>query len=206
VDAVAALVKGFAIGFSIAAPVGPIGVLCIRRSLAQGRVAGFVSGLGAATADGVYAAVAGFGLTALSQFFARHAQVLHLAGGLLLLYFGARTALAKVGADQTASAPAGRLAAYASTLLLTITNPMTIFMFAAIFTAVAPARGPDPRYAALLVAGTFCGSAAWWLTLSTGVGLLHRRIGAPAMRWINGLSGGVIGAFGLASLAAVERA
>jgi threonine/homoserine/homoserine lactone efflux protein len=206
VHEVSTLLKGFAIGFSIAAPVGPIGVLCIRRSLAQGRIAGFVSGLGAATADAFYAAVAGFGLTVLSQFFAHYARPLHLAGGLLLVYLGVRTALAKRAPDRGAVVPVHRLAVYASTLLLTITNPMTIFMFAAIFTAIAPANGPDALYATLLVAGTFCGSAAWWLTLSTAVGLLHRRIGAPAMRWINGISGGVIGAFGLASLAVLERA
>ena len=147
----ATLAKGFVVGGSIAAPVGPIGVLCIRRSLTQGRLIGFVSGLGAATADAFYAAVAGFGLTALSQFFVHHARPLHLAGGLLLLYLGVRTAFAPRASEATGGAPTdSRLGAYASTLLLTITNPMTIFMFAAIFTAIAPANGPDAAYAALL--------------------------------------------------------
>ena len=194
------LLKGFVIGFSIAAPVGPIGILCIRRSLAHGRVTGFVSGLGAATADAFYAALAGFGLTVLSKLFARYAHPLHLAGGLLLLYLGMRTAFANDTVERREKVDVSRVAAYGSTLLLTITNPMTIFMFAAIFTAVAPVNGPNALYATLLVTGTFCGSAAWWLTLSTAVGLLHRRIGAPAMRWINGISGGIIGTFGLASL------
>lgn len=195
------LVKGFLVGASIAAPVGPIGVLCIRRSLTQGRLIGFVSGLGAATADAFYAAVAGFGLTALSQFFVHHARPLHLIGGLLLLYLGARTAFAPRPSEAAGAAPAdSRFGAYASTVLLTITNPMTIFMFAAIFTAIAPANGPDATYAALLTAGTFLGSAAWWLCLSTAVGALHRRIGAPLMRWINVVSGGIVAAFGLAAL------
>ena len=196
-----ALVKGFVVGASVAAPVGPIGVLCIRRSLAHGRLVGFVSGLGAATADAFYAAVAGFGLTALSQFFVLHARPLHLAGGLLLLYLGVRTALAPRPIDGARDASGdGRLGAYASTVLLTITNPMTIFMFAAIFTAIAPANGPDAAYAALLTAGTFFGSAAWWLFLSAAVGALHRRLGAPLMRWINTVSGGIVAAFGLAAL------
>jgi len=195
------LVKGFLVGASIAAPVGPIGVLCIRRSLTQGRFIGFVSGLGAATADAFYAAVAGFGLTALSQFFVHHARPLHLIGGLLLLYLGARTAFAPRPSEAAGAAPVvSRLGAYASTVLLTITNPMTIFMFAAIFTAIAPANGPNAAYAALLTAGTFLGSAAWWLCLSTAVGALHRRIGAPLMRWINAVSGGIVAAFGLAAL------
>jgi threonine/homoserine/homoserine lactone efflux protein len=201
VNGLETLAKGFAVGASIAAPVGPIGVLCIRRSLAHGRLIGFVSGLGAATADAFYAAVAGFGLTALSQFFLHHARPLHLAGGLLLLYLGVRTALAPRPAEASSDgSSSGRLGAYASTLLLTITNPMTIFMFAAIFTAIAPANGPDTTYAALLTVGTFLGSAAWWLFLSTAVGALHRRLGAPLMRWINAVSGGIVAAFGLAAL------
>ncbi|HLN12746.1 MAG TPA: LysE family transporter, partial [bacterium] len=123
------------------------------------------------------------------------------AGGLLLLYLGVRTAFAPRASEATGGAPTdSRLGAYASTLLLTITNPMTIFMFAAIFTAIAPANGPDAAYAALLTAGTFLGSAAWWLFLSTAVGALHRRLGAPMMRWINAVSGGIVAAFGLAAL------
>jgi threonine/homoserine/homoserine lactone efflux protein len=198
---VATLLKGFVVGFSIAAPVGPIGVLCIRRSLTQGRAAGFVTGLGAATADAFYAAVAGFGLTVLSTFFVRHAGPLHIAGGVLLLALGVRTALARGASDAGGGLAPNKLAAYGSTLLLTLTNPMTIFMFAAIFTSIAPANGPDASYASLLVIGTFCGSAAWWLVLSTAVGALHRRVGAPLMRWINASSGGIIVAFGLNGLA-----
>jgi len=196
----ATLLKGFVVGCSIAAPVGPIGILCIRRSLAQGSAAGFISGLGAATADAFYAAVAGFGLTVLSRLFVLYAGPLHLAGGLLLLALGIRTATARGGTDHDVTAPPKRLAAYGSTLVLTLTNPMTIFMFAAIFTAIAPANGPNAAYAALLTAGTFLGSAAWWLCLSTAVGALHRRIGAPLMRWINAVSGGIVAAFGLAAL------
>lgn len=157
-------------------------------------------GLGAATADAFYAAVAGFGLTALSQFFVHHARPLHLAGGLLLLYLGVRTVLAPRAAEAAAPRSAtGRAGAYASTLL-TITNPMTIFMFAAIFTAIAPANGPNTTYAALLTAGTFLGSASWWLFLSTAVDALHRRVGAPLMRGINVVSGGIVAVFGLAAL------
>ena len=195
------LVKGFVVGASIAAPVGPIGVLCIRRSLTQGRLIGFVSGLGAATADAFYAAVAGFGLTALSQFFVHHARPLHLSAACCFSISARAPRSRRAPPRRRARAPAdSRFGAYASTVLLTITNPMTIFMFAAIFTAIAPANGPDAAYAALLTAGTFLGSAAWWLCLSTAVGALHRRIGAPLMRWINVVSGGIVAAFGLAAL------
>jgi len=196
----ATLLKGFVVGCSIAAPVGPIGILCIRRSLAQGSAAGFISGLGAATADAFYAAVAGFGLTVLSRLFVLYAGPLHLAGGLLLLALGIRTATARGGTDHDVTAPPKRLAAYGSTLVLTLTNPMTIFMFAAIFTSIAPSNGPNATYAALLVLGTFCGSAAWWLALATAVGSFHRRIGAPLLTGINRLSGGIIAVFGLNAL------
>jgi threonine/homoserine/homoserine lactone efflux protein len=198
------LLKAFVIGFSIAAPVGPIGVLCIRRTLLLGRRVGFVSGLGAATADAFYGAVAAFGLTLVSQFFVRHAAPLHIVGGLFLLYLGARTAFAKTD-QHTPTVPAptdsGALRAYGSTLLLTITNPMTIVMFAAVFAAIAPAGGLRYAYAALTVVGVFFGSATWWFILSAGVGMFRLLIGIRLIQWVNRLSGATIFGFGVADLA-----
>src|SRR5688572_12269534 len=125
--------KGLLIGFSIAAPVGPIGVLCIRRSLADGRQVGLATGLGAATADAAYGAVAGFGLTAISSFLVGQRLWLGLLGGIFLCYLGFRTFISRP-AEQTAETRSGGLAsAYLSTLLLTLTNPMTILSFVAVF-------------------------------------------------------------------------
>lgn len=210
--------RGLALGFSIAAPVGPIGVLCIRRTLADGRLVGFVSGLGAATADMFYGAVAAFGLHAVSDLLAGQRLWLHLLGGAFLCYLGLRT-LARKPAPLRGStaAPAGRhghsttadfavlrsrshvqlAGAYLSTLGLTLTNPATILSFAVIFAGlgVAAAR-TSYASAAALVAGVFCGSALWWLLLSSGVGWLRERLGARALRAVNVLSGAILVGFG----------
>jgi threonine/homoserine/homoserine lactone efflux protein len=195
--------KAFVIGLSIAAPVGPIGVLCIRRTLMFGRSVGLVSGLGAATADAFYGGVAAFGLTVLFRFFVQNARPLHLAGGVILLIIGVRTMLARREAPAAPGAgiPArGLLPAYASTLLLTITNPMTIISFAAVFAVIAPAGGLGYGSAAVTVAGVFLGSAAWWLILSTGVAAVRRAAGGTFLTWVGRLSGAVIAGFGASQL------
>jgi threonine/homoserine/homoserine lactone efflux protein len=189
--------RGLIIGFSIAAPVGPIGVLCIRRTLAEGRASGFLSGLGAATADALYGCVAGFGLTIVSGFLVDQRFWIQLIGGIFLLALGVKT-LRAVPAEHTAAAAGSGLAAsYASTLLLTLTNPMTILSFAGIFAALGVAEtSGDFSAAALLVLGVFVGSAAWWLLLSGGVGLLRDQLSAPVLRWTNRLSGVILVVFG----------
>lgn len=195
------LFRGILIGFSIAAPVGPIGVLCIRRTLADGRAAGLVSGLGAATADALYGCVAGFGLTLISNFLVRQQWWLGLIGGLFLCYLGGKTLFSKP-AEQAASAKgSGLLGAYASTFFLTVTNPVTILAFAAIFAGLglANTRG-NYGAAAVLVLGVFLGSAAWWLLLSGGVSLLRERFTATGLQWVNRISGVIILGFGLFAL------
>jgi threonine/homoserine/homoserine lactone efflux protein len=200
----ALLLRGFVIGISIAAPVGPIGVLCIRRTLAQGRLTGFLSGLGAATADALYGAVAGFGLTVVSAFLVNQRDWLRLLGGLFLCYLGVRTFLTRPPVDEPTaggSAATGYVAAYLSTLLLTLTNPVTILSFAAIFAGLGLAdTAGDPGSAAGLVLGVFGGSATWWLLLSGGVGLARDRFTPAAMIWVNRLSAGIIITFGLVAL------
>ena len=133
--------RGLVIGFSIAAPVGPIGILCIRRTLADGRASGFLSGLGAATADALYGCVAGFGLTVVSAFLVDQRTWIQLIGGVFLLALGVRT-LRSRPAERAAQASAGRglAGSYLSTLLLTLTNPMTIISFAGIFAALGVAE------------------------------------------------------------------
>jgi len=202
--------KGLIIGFSIAAPVGPIGVLCIRRTLAHGMPAGFLSGLGAATADALYGCVAGFGLALVADFFVSQQLVLRLVGGLFLVYLGYRTLRVRP-ADAPGVEAAGMSAEqapraslwgnYGSTLLLTLTNPLTILSFSAIFAGLGLASGPRSYGAAgLLVAGVFMGSASWWLLLSGGTSLLRQRLTPQSMRAVNILSGLVILGFGVAAL------
>jgi threonine/homoserine/homoserine lactone efflux protein len=194
------LFKGLIIGLAIAAPVGPIGVLCIRRSLAYGRTLGLVTGLGAATADAAYGAVAAFGLATISNFLIGQRWWLGFLGGLFLCYLGVRTFLSPP-AKQDAEVHGGKLfSAYLSTLFLTLANPMTILSFIAVFAGFGLAATPDYGSASLLVAGVFLGSAGWWLMLSSGVALLRSRLDTGWMRVVNRLSGGLILAFGIYSL------
>jgi threonine/homoserine/homoserine lactone efflux protein len=194
------LPKGLAIGFSIAAPVGPIGVLCIRRSLAGGRRIGLATGLGAASADAAYGCIAGFGLTAASSFLVGERLWLSIFGGLFLCYLGTRTFMSKPPVQGATVSGNGLLPAYFSALVLTLGNPMTILSFAAVFAGLGLASVPDYLAASALVGGVFLGSALWWLLLSYGVSLFRSRINSAWMRIVNQLSGGVIFAFGLYAL------
>jgi len=195
------LARGLIIGFSIAAPVGPIGVLCIRRTLAEGWASGLVSGLGAASADAMYGCIAGFGLTFISGFLVSQQDWLRLVGGLFLCYLGIKTLLSAPSEEPAPAAGTGLAAAYASTFLLTLTNPITILSFAAVFAGLGVAStGGSYLSATTLVLGVFSGSALWWLLLSGGVGLFRRRFTLGALRWVNRLSGAVIVAFGLYAL------
>ncbi len=194
--------RGLVIGFSIAAPVGPIGVLCIRRTLANGRLSGLVTGLGAATADGMYGCVAGFGLTFISSILVNQQMWLRLFGGLFLCYLGIRTLLSKPAGQGAKVKETGLLGSYASTFLLTVTNPMTILSFAAIFAGLGLASTSTSYASAIiLVLGVFLGSATWWLLLSGGVGLFRDKFNTRAMLWVNRISGVVITTFGMIALA-----
>jgi len=197
------LLRGGLIGLSIAAPVGPIGVLCIRRTLAEGRVAGLVSGLGAATADAFYGSVAAFGLTFISSLLVGQQAWLRLAGGLFLCYLGLKTLLARPAEQGMAARSRGLLGSYVSTLFLTVTNPMTILSFAAVFAGLGLGQtGGDYASAGLLVLGVFLGSASWWLLLSGSVGALRARFPAAGLLWVNRISGIIIAGFGIVALAA----
>src|ERR1051325_954705 len=183
------LIKGVIIGFSIAAPVGPIGILCVRRSLADGRQMGLVTGLGAATADAMYGCIAGFGLTAISSFLVGQKLWLGFLGGLFLCSLGVRTFIAKAPEKPAKAAANGLLSAYLSTFFLTATNPMTILSFVAVFAALGLGASADYLRAATLVTGVFIGSALWWLMLSSGVAFFRYRVNSSWMSAINRASG-----------------
>lgn len=200
------LLRGLIIGFSIAAPVGPIGVLCIRRTLAKGRTTGFVSGLGAATADAIYGSIAGFGLTFISSILISQQVWLRLIGGVFLCYLGLKTFVARPAEEAVSAEGRGLIGAYVSTFLLTLTNPMTILSFAVIFAGLGLGSASGNYISAgLLVSGVFIGSALWWLMLSGGVGLLRKRFNLQRLRWVNRISGIIIAGFGLIALLSVRR-
>lgn len=196
-------VEALVIGVSVAAPVGPIGVLIIQRTLARGRLSGFITGLGVATADATYATFAAFGITLLSNLLISAAPVIRLVGGLFLLYLGIRTVLSQPASRAATLETGGRrahLSSFGAAFLLTITNPMTILLFAGIFAGAGLAT-TDPLCAAFTVLGIFAGSALWWLILSTGVSLLRGRITPAVLLWINRASGAIIIIFAVIALA-----
>ena len=205
------LLKGIVMGVAIAAPVGPIALLCIRRTLAQGRLVGLATGFGAATADGLYGMVAAFGLTALSDLLVNHTNFLQLIGGIFLCYLGLTAFLSKPTVVSTALNPSSLhpltplrlLPAYASTLALTLTNPATILSFVAIFAGLGITQ---TSYASsvTLVFGVFTGSVLWWLVLVSGVAYLRNRLTPERLAKFNQVSVKVFGVlllgFGLAAL------
>ncbi|MBA4384040.1 MAG: lysine transporter LysE [Anaerolinea sp.] len=195
------LLKGIIIGFSIAAPVGPIGVLCIRRTLADGRTTGLLSGLGAATADALYGCVAGFGMTLISSFLVSQQSWIRLIGGAFLCYLGVKTMVAKPAQEPANAKKKGLLGSFVSTFFLTLTNPMTILSFTAIFAGLGLASiNSNYSSAGILILGVFCGSAAWWLLLSGAVGFFREKFNLSAMQWINRISGVIILGFGVFAL------
>jgi len=195
------LLKGLVIGLSIAAPVGPIGVLCIRRTLAEGRLSGIVSGLGAATADAFYGSVAVLGLTFISNILIDQQVWIRIIGGLFLCYLGLKTFCATPTRAAAPSRRDGLAYAYSSTLFLTLTNPMTLLSFTAIIAGLGLAiTTGDAGSAASLVLGIFVGSALWWLILSGSVGVLRVKLNPRRLQWVNRTSGAIITGFGLAAL------
>jgi threonine/homoserine/homoserine lactone efflux protein len=195
------LIKGFIIGLSISVPVGPIGILCIRRTLAQGRMVGFLSGLGAATADAFYGAIAGFGITFLVNFIIGKQIWLHLIGGALLCILGIKTFLSKPAEQGVPVEGNSRWHAYLSTFFLTLTNPLTIIFFAAVFAGLGVGTGGEHfLFAGILVLGIFIGSAMWWLVLCGFTGLLQKLLSPERLQWLNRISGLIILGFGLFAL------
>ncbi|MEL6128428.1 MAG: LysE family translocator [Cyanobacteria bacterium J06627_3] len=191
--------RGLVLGFSIAAPVGPIGLLCIRRSITYGTMAGMLSGLGAATADGVYGAIAAFGLAFISDFLTHQAQWLGIIGGLFLCYLGVTTFLSKPADKPAEIGRTGLAGAYLSTFGLTLTNPATILSFVLLFAGFAP-TGLSYGQAVVMVGGVFIGSALWWLLLSSGVSRLRHWLTPGRLIWVNRGFGVLITAFGIVAL------
>ncbi len=206
------LLKGLACGFAIAAPVGPVGVICVRRTLVHGRRAGLIAGLGAAVADMLYGAIAAFSLTLVSDWLIEHETPIRLVGGGLLVFFGIRI-LRRVASPGAAAAAAevpvsgetfrvGQ--AFGSTFVLTATNPITIVAFLGIFAAVGIGNiGDSVWYRVSLVSGVFIGSCLWWLAIAIGAGHVRRFLTHGGMVWVNRVSGALMVTFGVYALISV---
>lgn len=196
--------KSLAMGLAIAAPLGPIGALCIQRTLARGFFAGAAGGLGTALADALYASLAAAGFTAFAAALARISTPLAVVGGAFLLWLAWR-GWPRGTPETRAAAPAaarGLLATTATTFALTMTNPATVLSFAAIFAGLGLAESASVASAVQVVAGVFMGSMLWWLTLSGTVAGLHRRLPPGFALWVARVSSLMMGGFGLWALGA----
>lgn len=191
--------KGLIIGFAMAVPVGPAGILCIRKTLAEGQTRGVMIGLGAATADSLYGSIAAFGLTFVSDMIASQQSWLRLVGGGLLLFLGIRTFRAKGKDPVLPTDRTGLLGSYVSAFLLALTNPLTFFAFVAVFAAFGLGHKLNIISACILVLGVFAGSFLWFLTLGSVARIFRKKLDSGGLRWVNRISGVLITLSGVAA-------
>ncbi|MBI2417170.1 MAG: LysE family transporter [Ignavibacteriales bacterium] len=184
--------RGLLIGFAMAVPIGPIGIMCIRMTLSDGRMRGFIIGLGAATADMLYGCVAAFGLTVISNVLETQRFGIRLAGGILLLILGIQVYRAKSRNLKFNSQEGGTLKLYFYTVALTMTNPFTVFAFLAVFAMLGLADFSGAMNASFLVAGIFTGSGLWFFLLSYGASLFRDKLNTKGLRWTNRIAGIII--------------
>jgi threonine/homoserine/homoserine lactone efflux protein len=192
--------KGLIIGFAMAVPIGPIGIMCIRKTLAEGHSRGLIIGFGAATADSLYGSIAVFGLTFISDVIASQHFWVSLVGGGLLLFLGIRTFRAKRKDTIIPFDNKGLLGSYISAFLLALTNPLTIFAFVAVFAAFGLGHRLFFISACVLVLGVFTGSCLWFLTLGYVATLFRKKLDSAGLRWVNRISGALIILSGVAAL------
>jgi putative LysE/RhtB family amino acid efflux pump len=200
-DTVALFARMFVIGIAVAAPVGAMGVLCIQRTLSHGWRAGATTGAGIATADALYAGLAAFGLTVFSQLLVSAQIPLRIGGGLVLVWLGWRAFAARPGREAARNDGSWRVwALYSSAFALTLTNPMTIMAFAAVFASAGLVGQTNGFSAGVSTLGVALGSLSWWLGLTTGVALMRHAVSDRGMSRVNRVSGGVVVAFGLLAI------
>lgn len=199
---------GIVIGLIVAAPIGPVNLICIRRTFFYGPLNGFFAGLGAALGDGVFAIITAFGISAISQWIEGYSTALKIAGGLMLIGFGLHIFRADVALLRNAEGvpvrenKASLTSTILSTFALTIANPATLFGFTALFAGLGSLTGGRATFvdAGLTVVGVIAGSTIWWFTLTTIVGIFHRHIDTGVMRSINHIFGLVVSLFGVVVL------
>jgi len=200
------IMSGVVMGLIAAVPIGPVNLICIRRSFAFGPLNGFVSGLGAALGDGIFAAIMGFGLTWIAQMIEGYATIIELTGGAMMVWMGYRTFISppvpRCLDTKTDGERTNLVRAMVSTFALTITNPVTLLSFGVMFAGLGGLAGGAGSFndAGFVVAGVVAGSTGWWLALTTVIGIFHTRIDEKAMRIINRACGALVMACGLVVL------
>ena len=200
------VISGVVMGLIAAVPIGPVNLICIRRTFAFGPLNGFMSGLGAAFGDGIFAAIMGFGLTWIAQLIEGYATIIELIGGALMVWMGYKTfsspPVPRCADEKPDNEGTNLIRAMVSTFALTITNPVTLLSFGVMFAGLGGLAGGAGSFndAGFVVAGVVGGSAGWWLALTTLIGLFHARIDEKAMRMINRVCGVLVMGCGLAVL------
>ena len=189
--------RGLVIGFTIAAAVGPITLLVIRRTIDHGGLYGFASGLGVATADATYGGIAAFGLTAVTALLVSGHTLLGLVGGVVIAVLGVRTMLSRPTGPVTAAERPGMAGAFASIYALTMTNPLTIVLYAGVFAGIGLVAGSSFVDAAILTLAVWVGSTLWWVVLCSIVAWVRGRVSTTALLWVNRISGAALVAFGV---------
>lgn len=204
------LMQGIVFGFFLALPVGPVGVLCVQRTLAEGRVHGLLSGLGAALGDALFGAVAAFGISAVKDWLEAHQSDLRIVGGVILLVLAARTLLGRSGQNllstkhdvkESRVVTNSLVKDFVSTFMLAVTNPITLIAFAGLLATLGITEaGASVGNASILVVGVFAGSAAWWIAISTTAGVLRPFVDGSYQAWINRISAMILLGFGVYAL------
>ena len=197
--------RGLVIGFTIAAAVGPITLLVIRRTVDHGGVYGFASGLGVATADATYGGIAAFGLTALTGLLVSGQLLLGIVGGAVIVLLGIRTMLARPSGPAIDAERPGLVGGFASIYALTMTNPLTIVLYAGVFAGIGLAAGSSYADAAILTLAVWVGSALWWVVLCSVVAWVRGRVSANALLWVNRISGAALVVFGILAITRTIR-
>ena len=195
--------KGICIGFALAVPIGPIGIMCIRKTITEGRLRGFIIGLGAATADLIYGTIAAFGLTFISNTLFNQRIWIRLVGGILFLLLGAKIFRARPDNTNVHTGSKGIFGSYISTVFLTLTNPLTIFAFIAVFAALDLGKGLGYYSTSALVIGVFIGSCLWFLSLNSGATFFKKKLNLAGLKWVNRIAGILIILSGVIAIASL---
>ena len=195
--------RGLIIGFTIAAAVGPITLLVIRRTIAHGGLYGFASGLGVAAADATYAGVAAFGLTAITSVLVSGHWLLGIIGGSIIVIVGIRTIRSRPAGPAADAERPGLAGGFLSIYALTMTNPLTIVLYAGVFAGIGLVAGSSFVDAAIVTLAAWLGSTAWWVILCSIVGWARGRVSTTALVWVNRISGAALVVFGIAAIVSV---
>jgi threonine/homoserine/homoserine lactone efflux protein len=198
-------IKGIIIGVSVSAPLGPVALLCVQKTLNKGAITGFVSGMGASAADTIYAIIAAFGATFITNFVDTQQFLLRVTGGLLLIIFGIRIYLTNTikQVRKQKIKKASSIGDFLSVFFVTISNPITILFFGAVFTGLGLVSPDSLTFSSFfLIGGVFTGTILWWFLLSTVISLFRHKIRLRSLWWINKIAGAMI--FLLGVLAAVS--